>query len=107
MGILVFYMIMGFERPLRKHAGGMFLGRGRIHGYPNASHRDVGGYPFFGISPLDVCSFYLGGYGIQRGRGSLTIVPANSITDYMHFLSAILPTIRIIWLQSESKIGMI
>jgi len=22
--------VMGFERPLRKHAGGMFLGRGRI-----------------------------------------------------------------------------
>ena len=23
--------VSGFERPLRKHAGGMFLGRGRIH----------------------------------------------------------------------------
>ena len=24
--------VMGFERPLEKHAGGMFLGRGKIHG---------------------------------------------------------------------------
>ena len=24
--------IMGFERPLRKQSGGLFLGRGRIHG---------------------------------------------------------------------------
>jgi hypothetical protein len=28
---------MGFERPLRKHAGGMFLGRGRIHGTQTAA----------------------------------------------------------------------
>ena len=26
-----FYWVLGFERTLRKHAGGMFLGRGRIH----------------------------------------------------------------------------
>jgi hypothetical protein len=25
-----FYALMGLERPLRKHAGGMFLGRGRV-----------------------------------------------------------------------------
>ena len=31
-----FYGIMGFERPLRKHAGGMFLGRGRIPRFPGA-----------------------------------------------------------------------
>ena len=30
---------MGFERPLRKHAGGMFLGRGRIHGKSMASRK--------------------------------------------------------------------
>jgi len=29
-GFHIFYGVMGFERPLRKHAGGMFLGRGRI-----------------------------------------------------------------------------
>ena len=28
--------VMGFERPLRKHAGGMFLGRGRIPRFPGA-----------------------------------------------------------------------
>ena len=32
----------GFERPLRKHAGGMFLGRGRIHGLMNAPGTGVG-----------------------------------------------------------------
>ena len=29
----------GLERPLRKHAGGMFLGRGRVLGSPDASIR--------------------------------------------------------------------
>ena len=38
---------MGFERPLRKHAGGMFLGRGRIHGTQTHPARDVGCVPFF------------------------------------------------------------
>ena len=32
----------GFERPLRKHAGGMFLGRSRIHGLMNAPGTGVG-----------------------------------------------------------------
>ena len=43
-----------------------FLARGRIHGYPDASCKDVDGYPFFGSSPLDVSSFSLGGYGIRK-----------------------------------------
>ena len=30
LGILILYMMMGFKRPLRKHAGGIFLGRRRI-----------------------------------------------------------------------------
>ena len=30
-GFRIFYWVLGFERTLRKHAGGMFLGRGRIH----------------------------------------------------------------------------
>ena len=34
--------VMGFERPLRKHAGGMFLGRGRIHRFLNAPGTGVG-----------------------------------------------------------------
>ncbi len=41
-GSRFFIGVMGFERPLRKHAGGMFLGRGRIHFFQNASHKDVG-----------------------------------------------------------------
>ena len=32
---------MGLERPLRKHAGGMFLGRGRVPQISDASRRDV------------------------------------------------------------------
>ena len=34
--------VMGFERPLRKHAGGIFLGRGRIHRFLNAPGTGVG-----------------------------------------------------------------
>ena len=41
-GSRFFIGVLGFERPLRKHAGGMFLGRGRIHFFQNASRRDVG-----------------------------------------------------------------
>ena len=33
----------GFERPLRKHAGGMFLGRGRIHAHTDAPSMGVNG----------------------------------------------------------------
>ena len=32
----------GFERPLRKHAGGVFLDRGRIHSLMNAPGTGVG-----------------------------------------------------------------
>ena len=39
-GILVFYMIMGFERPLRKQSSGLFLGRGRIHGKQTALRKE-------------------------------------------------------------------
>ena len=34
---VLFYMKMGFERPLRKHAGGIFLGRRRIPAPADAS----------------------------------------------------------------------
>ena len=37
-----FLIVAGFERPLRKHAGGMFLGRGRIHRFLNAPGTGVG-----------------------------------------------------------------
>ena len=40
MGIL-FFGKMGLERPLRKHAGGMFLGRGRVLQTQDASGTDV------------------------------------------------------------------
>ena len=36
-----FLIVFGFERPLRKHAGGMFLGRGRILWFLDASLADV------------------------------------------------------------------
>ena len=29
--VLIFLICVGIERPLKKHAGGMFLGRGRFH----------------------------------------------------------------------------
>ena len=32
--------IMGFERPLRKQSGGLFLGRGRIHGKQTALRKE-------------------------------------------------------------------
>lgn len=37
----VFFLMKkgGFERPLRKYAGGMFLGRGKIHDLANAPKR--------------------------------------------------------------------
>ena len=34
-------LAMGLERPLRKHAGGMFLGRGRVPQISDASGTDV------------------------------------------------------------------
>ena len=37
---------IGFERPLRKRAGGTFLGRGKIHGHANAPIPGVGACPY-------------------------------------------------------------
>jgi len=37
----IFMLEMGLERPLRKHAGGMFLGRGRVPRISDASSMDV------------------------------------------------------------------
>ena len=34
---------MGLERPLRKRAGGTFLGRGRVRSIPDTSRRDADG----------------------------------------------------------------
>ena len=34
---------VGIERPFKKHAGGMFLGRGRFPWLPDASCKDVDG----------------------------------------------------------------
>ena len=44
---------MGLERPLRKHAGGMFLGRGRVLLFSDASRRDVdeNRYPYMTALP--------------------------------------------------------
>ena len=55
---------IGFERPLRKRAGGTFLGRGKIHGYANAPGTGVGACPYVcrrGLEvrrkcPVDTCS---------------------------------------------------
>ena len=47
-GLVLFFWrpaIMEFERPLKKHAGGMFLGRGRIPGALTASRRGGGNAP--------------------------------------------------------------
>ena len=41
-GFQIFYGVMGFERPLRKHAGGMFLDRGRILWFLDAPLAGVG-----------------------------------------------------------------
>ena len=49
-----FFMVekkIGFERPLRKRAGGTFLGRGKIHGHANAPIPGVGACPY-------VCLFF-------------------------------------------------
>ena len=40
---LFFGMGGGLERPLRKHAGGMFLGRGRVPQISDAFQRNVDG----------------------------------------------------------------
>ena len=37
----IFIAQIGLERPLRKHAGGMFLGRGRVPQNQDASGTDV------------------------------------------------------------------
>ena len=44
---LIFYgMGGGTRKAVKKHAGGMFLGRGRVPGLPDASGTDVDGDPF-------------------------------------------------------------
>ena len=56
-GILSFYM-MGFERPLRKHAGGMFLGCGRIHGMQTAFCKACWRLFIFRYIGLFCCALY-------------------------------------------------
>ena len=41
------FIVLGFERPVRKHAGGMFLGRGRILWFPDA--------PLVGVDENQIC----------------------------------------------------
>ena len=60
---LFFLVLSGFERPLRKHAGGMFLGRGRILCFPDA--------PQAGVDGKQICSFsktpyFLSPQGIRK-----------------------------------------
>ena len=43
MGVRILLCRMELERPLRKRAGGMFLGRGRVSQIPDASGTDVDG----------------------------------------------------------------
>ena len=50
--------IMGFERPLRKHAGGMFLGRGRIPGKPTASRKGCWRLSIFWCIQPKRCALY-------------------------------------------------
>ena len=45
---------IGFERPLRKRAGGTFLGRGKIHGHANAPIPGVGACPYVCRRALEV-----------------------------------------------------
>ena len=40
----IFYAQMGLERPLRKHAGGMFSGRGRVLQIQDAFGTNVDGF---------------------------------------------------------------
>ena len=40
-GVHFLVIAAGLERPLRKHAGGMFLGRGRVHKAADAFQRNV------------------------------------------------------------------
>ena len=44
--------IMGLERPLRKYAGGIFLGRGRIHGTQAAAPKSRRQGPFLMMNIL-------------------------------------------------------
>ena len=46
--------VMGFERPLRKHAGGIFLGRGRVLPISDASGTDVDGIGTFTYKPIPI-----------------------------------------------------
>ena len=50
--------IMGFERPLRKHAGGMFLDRGRIPGKPTASRKGCWRLSIFWCIQPKRCALY-------------------------------------------------
>ena len=49
-GVLFWHGIQekGFERPLRKQSGGLFLGRGRIHGKPTALRKGCWRLSIFG-----------------------------------------------------------
>ena len=59
---------MGLERPFKKQSSGLFLGRGRVPFFPNASRRDVGGKkPRGHHHPLDGVIFYeLRVMGLER-----------------------------------------
>ena len=59
------YGIMGFERPLKKHAGGMFLGRGRIPGALTASRRGGGNAPALFAPDTQKGILYF--YGVDDG----------------------------------------
>ena len=50
---------MGLERPFKKQSGGLFLGRGRVPFFLNASRRDVGRKkPRIRNHPMDGVIFY-------------------------------------------------
>jgi hypothetical protein len=50
---------MGLERPLRKYAGGIFLGRGRVLPISDASGTDVDGIGTFYLYPFGYLDFLL------------------------------------------------
>ena len=58
-GIWIFYCLMGLERPLRKYAGGIFLGRGRVLPISDASGTDVDGIGTFYLYPFGYLDFLL------------------------------------------------
>ena len=77
-GCRLFLWIMGFERPLRKQSGGLFLGRGRIHGKPTVCRKACWWLFIFWRISLQGCSLY-----------QLVVVMPEKIPDLIRFSSLV------------------